>query len=141
MAVTLDLGDVDDIHPRNKRAFAHRLALLAEAQSYGQPIRSRGPEFIRAIPQGTAMIAYFSHGAGLVNRDLAATVFEVAGEDRTFHAARGTIVGETLLVSSSMVPKPIAVRYAWHNAPVAVLFNSAELPAAPFRSDTWPSGK
>ena len=67
--------------------------------------------------------------------------FEIAGEDRKFVPARARVDGTTLIVSSERVANPVAVRYAWRNSPDARLFNSAGLPAAPFRSDNWPALK
>jgi sialate O-acetylesterase len=139
MAVTIDLGDSSDIHPRDKRPFAHRLALLAEANRYHLPVSCYGPVFRRADAHGSIMIVSFAHAdRGLIARGPSVGALALAGQDRKFHPAIGRIVGPTLLVSSPDVPVPIAVRYAWSNVPSATLYNTDGLPAAPFRSDDWP---
>ena len=140
MAVTIDIGDPRDIHPRNKQDVGRRLALHARKQVYGEQIETDGPVFSSARREGSAMRVTFSHASGLrVKRATEPTrvAFQVAGADRKFVPAEAEVDGECLVVSSPAVPEPVAVRYAWSNAPEARLFNGAGLPAAPFRSDTW----
>ena len=79
----------------------------------------------------------FAHASGLTARGGAVRALEIAGEDRVFQSAEGTIVGERLVVAARGVGQPVAVRYAWRSAPAANLFNGAGLPAAPFRTDDW----
>jgi sialate O-acetylesterase len=140
MAVTIDIGDPKDIHPRNKLDVGKRLALHARQQVYGENIETNGPVFAGAKREGATMRVSFSHAAGLRLEPAASdgrVSFEVAGADRKFVAAEARLDGDTLVVSAPGVPEPAAVRYAWHNSPDARLFNDAGLPAAPFRSDNW----
>ena len=138
MAVTIDIGDPDNIHPTNKQEVGRRLALIANASLYGASADYSGPVFASAMPEGSAMRVRFSQsGIGLIARDKPVQSLELAGADHVFYPAEGKIEGDTLKVVSPKVHAPIAVRYAWRNAPVANLYNGAGLPAAPFRSDGW----
>jgi sialate O-acetylesterase len=138
MAVAIDLGEHNNIHPRNKQEVGRRLALIAETRLYGIPGDDSGPMFAGATREGHAMRVRFAHaGNGLIAHENPVQSLELAGADKVFHPAQGRIEGETLLVSSSDVKDPVAVRYAWSNDPEANLFNGAGLPAAPFRSDDW----
>jgi sialate O-acetylesterase len=137
MAVAVDVGQADDVHPVNKQDVGHRLALVALAGTYGAKVDCRGPEFSGASREGGALRVRFSHDSGLVARGGGVRSLELAGADRTFHPATGRIDGKSLVVSSTEVPEPVAVRYAWVNAPDANLYNGAGLPAVPFRSDDW----
>ncbi|MBI5382282.1 MAG: sialate O-acetylesterase [Opitutae bacterium] len=136
-AVTIDIGDPDDIHPTNKQEVGRRLALIALAQLYGGTAEYSGPTMRAAHPRDAAIEVVFEHAAGLHARDGKIGRLELAGADRIFHPAEGRIAGETLLVTSPKVSHPVAVRYAWHSAPETGLCNAAGLPAAPFRSDDW----
>jgi len=138
MAVAIDLGDPRDIHPRNKQEVGRRLAAMALVNLYGLSGDVSGPQFAGIEPAGTALRVRFDYAqTGLITHDRPVQSLEIAGADRIFHPASGRIDGETLLVSSPLVPHPVAVRYAWADAPVANLYNGAGLPAAPFRSDRW----
>jgi len=137
-AVTIDIGNVDDIHPRNKQDVGRRLAAIAKAQVYRIPGDYSGPVFLSAEREKNALRVRFAHAVtGLIARDRPLQSFEVAGSDRVFRPARASIDGDTLLVSAPDVKEPVAVRYAWRNAPVVNLYNGAGLPAGPFRSDNW----
>jgi sialate O-acetylesterase len=137
-ALTLDLGDVPDIHPREKLAVGRRLARLALARTHGFELPDSGPALARAEREPGAFRIHFSDTHGGLRTPLRAlTGFEVAGADRIFRPATAKIEGDTVLASSSAVPEPVAVRYAWRNAPDAALFNREGLPAVPFRTDTW----
>ena len=137
-AVAIDIGDPVDIHPRNKQEVGRRLAMIAKAQVYGIPGDFSGPVFASAEKERNGMRVRFEHAVtGLIARDRPLQSFEVAGADRIFRPARAVIDGDTVVVSSPEVRDPVAVRYAWSNAPVANLYNGAGLPAAPFRSDDW----
>jgi sialate O-acetylesterase len=138
MAVTIDIGEAENIHPRNKQELGRRLALLARAHVYGLPPESVGPTFASASPEGGALRVRFTHaGDELEARGGPISALEVAGADQVFHPATGVIDVDTLLVSSPDVPEPVAVRYAWTNAPTANLYADTGLPAVPFRSDAW----
>jgi sialate O-acetylesterase len=137
-ALAIDVGNPDTIHPLNKQEIGRRLALIAKARIYQIPCDWSGPVFAGATSEHGAMRVRFVHDeGGLLAHDRPVQSLEVAGADRKFHPAQGRIEGAMLVVSAREVPAPVAVRYAWKNAPEANLFNGAGLPAAPFRSDNW----
>jgi len=137
-AVAIDLGDPNEIHPTNKQAVGRRLALLAKNRVYGLTTADSGPTFVAAIREGSALRVTFTHASdGLVAHDRPVQSLELAGADRVFRPATAQIVRDTLLVSAPDVREPVAVRYAWSNAPDANLYNGSGLPAVPFRSDNW----
>ena len=139
MAVTIDVGDPRNIHPRNKQAVGERLALVARAVAYGEKLCYCGPLYdSMKVEGGKARVAFKHIGDGLVAKGGPLAGFAIAGEDRKFAPAEAAIEGETVVVSSPQVPKPVAVRYAWANNPTCNLTNKAGLPASPFRTDTWP---
>jgi sialate O-acetylesterase len=138
MAVTIDIGDPDNIHPRNKQEVGRRLALLARHHLYDIPGDWSGPVFRSAAREGAALRVQFDHAdGGLLAHDRPLGGFQIAGADRQFHPAAARIERDTVVVSTPGVKEPVAVRYAWVNAPEANLFSGAGLPAAPFRSDSW----
>lgn len=133
MAVTIDIGEAADIHPRNKQEVGRRLALAARAIAYGEKLVYSGPLFRQATPEGAALRLWFDQsGTGLEARGGSPRGFEIAGADGKFVAAEARIDGGTVLVSSSLTAAPRSVRYAWSDNPEANLFNSAGLPASPF---------
>jgi sialate O-acetylesterase len=135
MAVTIDIGNPDNVHPTDKVDVGVRLALAARALSYGEDISYSGPMFRQATPEGSAIRVWFDHHAkGLVAKDGALTAFEVAGLDGKFVAATATIDGNTVVATSPTVAEPVYVRYGWANSPECNLFNGAGLPASPFTS-------
>jgi sialate O-acetylesterase len=137
-ALAIDIGDPTNIHPVDKQEVGRRLALLAKNRVYGIFGDDSGPVFAGAVRMGTGMRVQFTHASGgLVAHQKAVQALEVAGADRRFYPAEGRIDGQTLVVSSPKVREPVAVRYAWSNAPEANLYNGAGLPAVPFRSDEW----
>ncbi|HWA27476.1 MAG TPA: sialate O-acetylesterase [Lacunisphaera sp.] len=137
MVVTLDVGDANDIHPTAKKPVGERLALAARAVAYGETIEYSGPLFASFRPDGARAVLTFTHvGGGLVARAGELKGFTICGADGVFHPARARIVGDTIEVSSAMVPAPTAVRYAWADVPEGNLFNGAGLPASPFASDS-----
>ncbi|HEX4146415.1 MAG TPA: sialate O-acetylesterase [Pirellulales bacterium] len=139
MAVAIDVGDRDNIHPANKRAVGERLARLALARTYHRPIDDAGPEYRSMSVEGDRVRLQFAHAAGLAAEGGRPRGFAIAGDDRKFVWATAQIDGESVIVSAPEVPQPRAVRYAWANNPGDVsLRNEAGLPAAPFRTDDWP---
>jgi sialate O-acetylesterase len=139
MAVTIDIGEADNIHPRNKQDVGKRLAQWALAKTYGKEIVASGPLYKSSHPEAGKIVVEFNHvGGGLAARDEnKLTGFAIAGADKKFVWADALIVGDSVVVSSPAVPSPIAVRYAWANNPPCNLVNKAGLPASPFRTDDW----
>ena len=139
MAITIDIGDTKDIHPKNKQDVGKRLGLAARKIAYGEDVVHSGPVYRALRINAAALVLEFdSVGSGLVARDGELREFTLAGDDRTFVPAVATIQGNTIVVSSPDVPKPAAARYAWTNDPQCNLYNQEGLPASPFRTDTWP---
>lgn len=138
MAITIDIGDPNDIHPRNKQDVGARLALLALARTYGKGGVASGPLFAGATVEGSSLRVSFQEAEGLQLKGSPDTAFELAGADGVFHPATPQIEGAAVLLSSPAVPHPEAARYAWTNNPSAVLFNGAGLPAAPFQTKDIP---
>ena len=139
MAVTIDIGDTEDLHPRNKLDVGRRLAAWALARTYARNVTPSGPLFDRYTIEGDKVRIHFKYGAGLKALDGGPLQgFAVAGADRRFVWADARIEGNTVIVSSPKIPKPVAVRYGWANNPIANLYNRAGLPASPFRTDDWP---
>jgi sialate O-acetylesterase len=138
LAVTIDTGDPDSIHPKDKRVVGERLALCALAKHYGQNVLFQGPTFTFAEPLPGAIKLHFDHAdGGLVVKGDKLEEFSVAGADHQWHWADAKLDGDTIIVSSPMVPDPKAARYAWQSNPAATLFNGAGFPATPFRTDDW----
>lgn len=139
MAVTIDVGDAKDIHPKNKQAVGQRLALWALGTVYGKDVpATSGPLPAGHEIQGSEVMLKFTHtNGGLVAKGGDLTGFIIAGEDQQWHPATARIDGETVIVSSPEVSSPTAVRYAWENDPQCNLFNGGGLPASPFRTDDW----
>jgi sialate O-acetylesterase len=139
IAVTIDVGDPKDLHPHRKAEVGGRLALLALGTTYGKPIVYSGPLYQGMEIQGSQIrIRFASVGTGLeANRGMPLRGFAIAGADKTFHWADASIEGDSVVVSSSQVPAPVAVRYAWADSPPCNLFNKEGLPASPFRTDDW----
>lgn len=140
LAVTTDVGDLKDIHPRNKLPVAKRLARLALAQTYGRRgLVANGPVFHHYEIRGGQVTLHFDHvGGGLKSRDgKALDWFEIAGADKKFVKAMAEISGETVVVSSGEVTAPRAVRFGWDQTAQPNLINAEGLPALPFRTDNW----
>ena len=140
MAVTTDIGNVKDIHPKNKQDVGRRLALWALARDYGKKdLVYSGPLYTSSKVEGSKIRIRFEHGQGLKSKDKKPlSHFTVAGEDKNFVPAEAVIDGDSLLVSSPSVGKPAAVRFAWRDDAEPNLVNGADLPASPFRTDTFP---
>lgn len=133
MACTIDIGEANDIHPRNKEDVGKRLA-------YAFMKKTEGPTFKNiSVEENKITVNYKS--SDVITKDKYGFVrgFQIAGEDQKFHWAKATLVNGVVTVWSDSVPKPIAVRYAWDNNPGPLdLYNQAGFPAVPFRSDSWP---
>jgi len=161
-AVLIDVGESDDIHPRNKKDVGERLARIALARDYGKSVPYAGPTFDSvAFADGKAIVTFKNTDGGLVAPPLPKDYvkqslknktaplvanspgsqvegFAICGEDKAWVWADAKIDGNTVVVWSAKVPKPIAVRYAWSNNPTCNLANGAGLPASPFRTDDFP---
>lgn len=140
MAVTLDIGNPDDIHPLNKQDVGRRLALIALARDYGRTdITYSGPLYSSMEIEKSRIRLNFSFASnGLVTLNGSAGNFEIADDNRIFVPAVAEISGNSVIVSAPQVKSPVAVRYAFHNADTAGLFNHEGLPASSFRTDDWP---
>ncbi|MCC7373526.1 MAG: hypothetical protein IT581_02640 [Verrucomicrobiales bacterium] len=139
LALAIDIGVADDIHPRNKQEVGRRLALSALARTYGQAIPWSGPWYRSMDIQGGKIRLQFDYTeGGLSAKGGPLKGFAIAGDNRQFVWADAVVDGDTVVVSSPKVPNPKAVRYAWDANPIANLYNGAELPAVPFRTDDWP---
>lgn len=139
MGINLDIGEAADIHPRNKQEAGRRLALWALGEVYAEKVAATsGPLPAGHEIRGAEIVLRFKHAnGGLVAKDGALRGFEIAGTDRKWHPATARIAGDTVIVASGDVSKPIAARYAWENNPTASLFNGGGLPATPFRTERW----
>lgn len=139
MAVVLDLGEENSIHPANKEQAGKRLALLALANTYGMKgFGAASPMYKSiAISGGTATITFDNAGNGLTSFGKELANFEIAGSNKTFYPAKAVISGSSVSLSSPMVKEPVAVRYAFKDFVVGDLFNTEGLPASSFRTDDW----
>jgi sialate O-acetylesterase len=140
MAVTLDVGTPDNVHPPDKQTVGHRLALAARHQVYGEDVAYASPLFRQATaelePDGsTALRVWFNHAEGLTTHGGASTAFEVAGADHHFVPAQAKIDGETAVVSAGAVAHPVYVRYGWMGVMPDNVFNAAGLPMSTFTSE------
>ncbi len=138
MAITIDIGEEKDIHPKNKQDVGRRLAAWALGTVYGQKIATSGPLPARHQVRGSEVLLSFKHtDGGLVAKGGELKGFVVAGEDKQWKSARARIEGDKVIVSSTDVKQPVAARYGWENWPTCNLYNGAGLPASPFRTDDW----
>jgi sialate O-acetylesterase len=145
-AVITDLGEANDIHPKNKRDVAERLARWALAKDYGLPVVYRSPEFKDMKINGGKALLTFDHAPkGLRTVDVDEVKgFAICGADRKWVWAKASILGGSkqgtnqIEVSSPQVPQPVAVRYAWADNPVCNVYSAEGLPLTPFRTDDFP---
>ncbi len=140
MAVTMDIGEEKDIHPKNKQDVGDRLARWALAKDYGRKdVVFSGPIYkSMKVERDTIRLSFKYADGGLVARGGPLTDFMIAGEDRNFVPAKAVIEGNNVVVSSSDIKNPVAVRYGWNDWTCPNLFNAAGLPASSFRTDDWP---
>lgn len=136
MVVTTDVGDADNIHPKQKEPVGQRLALAARALAYGGEIEYSGPQYDAVTFEGSKAILTFKHvGTGLVAKDGLLKGFLIAGAEKKFVEARAEIQADTVIVTSDQIASPVAVRYDFVNIPNGNLWNKEGLPASPFRTD------
>jgi len=135
----VDIGDVKDIHPKNKQDVGRRLGLWAQAKVYGQSVVFSGPSYKSMTVEGNKIRLQFDHvGSGLVASDgKPLTYFTIAGADQKFVPATAVIDGNSVVVSSDQVAQPAAVRFAWVDDTAPNFANKEGLPASPFRTDAW----
>lgn len=139
VAVAIDIGDRDELHPRNKLDVGRRLAAWALARTYRQHVAPSGPLFDRFSIEGNKVRISFKHATGLKTSDGGPVKgFALAGADRRYVWADARVEGNTVVVSTPRIKKPVAVRYGWADNPEVNLYNNADLPASPFRTDDWP---
>jgi sialate O-acetylesterase len=138
LTVTIDLGEAKDVHYPNKKPVGQRLARAARALAYGEKLEYSGPLFSSAeFKDGKAIVSFTHVGGGLAVKGDTLTGFLLCGADKKFVRASAVLEGNTVIVQSDKVPKPIAVRYAWERNPDCNLVNKEGLPASPFRSDDF----
>jgi sialate O-acetylesterase len=167
LAVTVDIGDPGNVHPKNKEPLCDRLSRIALANVYGRRMEYSGPEYASMKVEGDSIRLSFTHAAGLTThhpanlydhvmmpdpktnapiaemnpQDGPLKWFQIAGADGKYEDAQATISGSTVVVKSPDVTAPVSVRYAWDNYPLgANLYNAAGLPAAPFRTNKMDDG-
>jgi sialate O-acetylesterase len=139
IAITIDTGEPDNIHPQDKKIVGERLALCALSQHYGEDLPYQGPTFSSLKHLDGALKLNFKHtDGGLVAKGGTPEEFAVADKDHKWYWANARIDGDSIIISSPNVPYPVAARYAWQSFPKATLYNGAGLPAVPFRTDDWP---
>jgi sialate O-acetylesterase len=134
MAVTIDIGDPVDIHPKNKLDVGLRLARGARAISYNEKLEWSGPLYRQLTREDHALRVWFDHASGLTAKGGPLVGFEVAGADGKYVAADAKIDGSSVIVSNSAVPEPVSLRYAWAPNPTCNLYNREGLPASPFKA-------
>jgi sialate O-acetylesterase len=141
MAVAIDIGDAEDIHPLDKQDVGYRLSLAARKIAYNETLVYSGPVYKSCKIEGNKIMIEFGNAeSGLVARDKYGYLkgFAIAGADQQFKWARASVEGDRVAVFSPEVEKPVAVRYAWADNPDdANLYNKEGLPASPFRTDNW----
>ena len=139
MAVTTDIGNVTDIHPKNKQEVGRRLALWALAKTHGKDLVYSGPLYESMSAEDGKIRVKFQHvGGGLVAKDdQPLGYFTIAAADGKFVPATAAIDGDTVVVHSEEVAEPVAVRFAWRDDAEPNLFNKEGLPASPFRTDDF----
>ncbi|MBM3871496.1 MAG: sialate O-acetylesterase [Verrucomicrobia bacterium] len=138
MAITIDIGEEKDIHPKNKQDVGRRLAAWALGTVYGQKVATSGPLPAGHQVRGSEIVLSFKHtDGGLTAKGGDLKGFVIAGADQQWKPASARIEGDKVIVSSAEVKQPTATRYAWENWPTCNLFNGAGLPASPFRTDDW----
>jgi sialate O-acetylesterase len=137
LAVAIDRGEINDIHPPNKRDVAERLAAVALAKAYKMDVPCEGPTYKSMKVEGDRIRISFDNAAGLKSLGSGPASFAIAGADKKFVWAHASIDGETVLVSSPQVKEPVAVRYGWSDNVYSNLYNKADFPAVPFRTDIW----
>ncbi len=143
LAAAIDIGEADDIHPRNKEEVGRRLGLGALKIAYGKDLIVRSPIFDKIKINGNTTTINFKHiQSGLMTKDKYGYIrgFQIAGNDRKFYWAKAQLNNRQIILSSAYVSNPVAVRYGWADNPGPLdLYTKEGLPVLPFRTDDWPS--
>lgn len=141
MVVTTDVGNPSNIHPIDKQTVGHRLALIARAKTYNEAkLVYSGPSYNHMkIKKHKIQLFFDDVENGFKRSNESLKEFEIAGNDQIFYSAEAKVAGKIIVVSSSKVKDPVAVRFAWKATPEPNLFNTENLPASPFRTDDWPT--
>jgi sialate O-acetylesterase len=138
MAVAIDIGEANDIHPKNKQDVGRRLALLALGDVYKSKPSGRSPMFREQVIQGREVRLKFNHAeGGLLARGGEVSGFVISGADQKWFPANARIAGDEVILSSAEITAPVAVRYGWADNPQCNLYDRDGLPIAPFRTDSW----
>jgi len=135
VAIIVDTGDAENIHPTDKLPVGERLALVALAGTYHRDVPSEGPTFDHFDVVKNALRVHFTHATGLTAKGGKAEEFAIAGADHHWHWADAKIEGDTVVLTANDVPAPIAASYAWQANPHATMYNDAGLPMVPFSTD------
>lgn len=136
MAVAMDVGESEDIHPRDKKTVGERLARLAKNRLYGVPCEDQGPQFLNCVLEGQALRIEFSHADLLHARADGLTFFEVADREGSYHKVDARVEHGSVVLDVSVIEQPVSLRYAWSDDPgKGGLYNRSGLPAPPFRAD------
>ena len=139
MAVIVDIGEADDIHPRNKQDVGKRLYFAAKKVAYGEDVVHSGPIYKKMQREGNKIKLRFDHiGSGLMTPDNKKLIgFTIAGSDKKFYWAKAEMINDEVVVYADEVKEPVAVRYGWDINPECNLYNTEGFPASPFRTDSW----
>lgn len=139
MAVLMDIGEQNNIHPMNKEKGGNRLAFLALAKTYGiEGIEFESPKYkSMEIKEGTVTVSFDDVANGITSYDKEVTGFELAGEDKVFYPAKTVVRRKSVVLTSDQVAKPVAVRYLFKDFVTAELFSAGGLPVSSFRTDEW----
>jgi sialate O-acetylesterase len=135
MAVTIDVGDVTNVHPSDKQTVSARLSVAARAIAYGASVEYTGPAFRQTSVENGSIRVWFDHAGGLSAKAGEPQGFEIAGHDHNYLPASARIDGQAIVLSNPQIANPEYVRYGWANAPTLNLYNSAGLPMSPFTSE------
>jgi sialic acid-specific 9-O-acetylesterase len=138
MATIIDIGEAEDIHPKNKQEVGRRLALCALANTYGKNnVTASAPRYENYRIQGDKVYLYFDEVNGGFDKNRELKGFIMAGPDHCFYEAKAYVEGNCIVVECPEVKLPVAVRYGWADNPECTLFGASGLPVAPFRTDNW----
>ena len=138
IAVTIDVGEANDIHPRNKKDVGERLWLAARKVVFEEDLIHSGPMYkSHEVHDVYVEVSFHFAESGWYNEGVNVDGFAIAGKDSVFHWATVKLEGSTVILSSDQVQSPIAIRYAWADNPKVSLYNKEGLPVVPFRTDDW----